>query len=181
MPVLVLVDVQKEYVTEGRAFCLETIQESLDNCKKLLDHARANSWKIIHMHHAQNAEYFARGSEYSEYIEGFEPRENEFNIEKSDFSCFTAPQFSSLIDKYRHENIILAGYGCTMCCLSTLIQAHHRGFEFYFVKDATCAKRTPNYGEQDMKDHTLDIMTAFATLVSTEQVLAKSGNDNEGI
>ncbi len=180
MPVLVLIDVQKEYITQGRAFCLETIQESLDNCKKLLAHARANSWKVIHMHHEQNAENFSRGSEFSEFIEGFEPNENEKSIAKSDFSCFTAPEFTALMDKYRHENILIAGYGCTMCCLSTLVDAHHRGFEFYFVKDATCAKSTPNFEEQDMKAHALDILTAFSTLVTTQQVLAKSGNDNEG-
>ncbi len=180
MPVLVLVDIQKEYIAEGRAFCLETIQESLENCKKLLTHARENSWKVIHLHHEQNSEYFSRNGEFSEYIEGFEPAEGEHNIAKSDFSAFTAPQFSALVDKYRHENIILAGYGCTMCCLSTLVEAHHRGFEFYFVKDATCARSTPNFDEQDMKNHALDILTAFSTLVTTEEVLAKKGKDNDG-
>ncbi len=180
MPVLVLVDVQKEYIAEGRPFCLDTIEESLSNCKKLLDHARQNSWKVIHMHHEQNDECFSRGGEFSEYIEGFEPLDNEYNIAKSDFSCFTAPEFTALVDKFRHENIILAGYGCTMCCLSTLVDAHHRGFEFYFVKDATCAKRTANFEEQDMKEHALDILAAFSTLVSTDQVLAKQGKDNDG-
>ena len=56
MPVLVLVDVQKEYIAEGRPFCLETIGPSLDNLRKLLAHARAKGWKVIHMRHQQNAE-----------------------------------------------------------------------------------------------------------------------------
>ncbi len=171
MPVLVLSDIQKEYITEGRAFYLKTIQESLDNCRKLLAFARENSWKIVHIHHEQNEEFFARDGEFSEYIEGFEPIEGEYNIAKSNFSCFSAPEFTALIDKYRHENIILAGYGCTMCCLSTLVDAHHRGFDFYFVKDATCAKSTENYEEQDMKNHAIDILNAFATLVTTKEVL----------
>lgn len=180
MPVLILVDVQKEYVAEGRPFCLETIKESLDNCQKLLQHARKNSWKVIHLRHEQNAECFARGSQFSEFIDGFEPIDGEISLIKSDFSCFTASEFTALMDKYRHEDIVLAGYGATMCCLSTLVDAHHRGLEFYFVKDATCAKRTPNFGEQDMKKHVLEILTAFSTLVTTEQVLAKSTNDNDG-
>ena len=40
MAVLVLVDVQKEYITEGRPFCLETIGESLENLRRLLAHGR---------------------------------------------------------------------------------------------------------------------------------------------
>ncbi len=180
MPLLVLSDIQKEYITEGRAFYLKTIKESLDNCRKLLAFARENSWKIVHIYHEQNEENFARGGEYSGYIEGFEPIEDEYNIAKTNFSCFTAPEFAALIDKYRHEDIVLAGYGCTMCCLSTLVDAHHRGFDFYFVKDATCAKSTQNFEEQDLKDRTLDILNAFCTLVTTEQVLAKTDIDNEG-
>ena len=66
MPVLVLVDVQKEYITEGRPFCLETIGESLNNLRRLLAHARSRGWKIVHMRHQQNAECFSYGSKYSD-------------------------------------------------------------------------------------------------------------------
>ena len=55
MAVLVLVDVQKEYITEGRPFCLETIGESLENLRRLLAHGRKMGWKIVHMRHQQNA------------------------------------------------------------------------------------------------------------------------------
>ncbi len=178
MSVLILVDIQKEYIAEGRPFCLDTIAESLDNCRKLQAHAREKGWKVIHMHHVQNAEVFGYGSEFSEYIDGFGPQGEELSLSKSDFSCFTSAEFTALVDKYRHEDIILAGYGCTMCCLSTLIDAHHRGYNFYFVKDATCAKRTEKFSEQELKDFTIDILPAYANLVTTEQVLNKAEGNN---
>jgi len=172
MPVLVLVDIQKEYIAQGRPFYLETIAESLNNLKKLLAHGRQKGWKIIHMAHNQNADCFHYDSEFSEFIEGFEPIDGEMSLKKSDFSCFSCPEFLAAIDKIRHEDIFLAGYGATMCCLSTLVDAHHRGYDITFVTDATCAKRSARYGEQDLKEHIVDIADAFAcNLVTTKDVL----------
>lgn len=173
MAVLVLIDVQKEYITEGRPFCLETIAPSLENLRALQAHARKQGWKVVHMYHQQNSECFTYGSEFSQYIEGFEPLEGEKNFMKTDFSCFSSPEFTAMIDRNRNQEIIVAGYGATMCCLSTMIDAHHRGYDVLFVKDATCAKRTTHFGEQQLKDFVVDIAPAYATLVTTAEVLEK--------
>ena len=45
------------------------------------------------------------------------------------------------------------------------------GYEFTFVTDATCAKRSARFGEQDMKEHIVDIMAAFANLITTDELL----------
>lgn len=171
MPILILVDVQKEYLAKGRPFYLETIGPSLANLRKLLAHARANGWKIIHMRHEQNDEYFAYGSELAEPIEGFDPLPGEYSFIKSNFSCFSNGEFQALIDRWRHEDIYIAGYGASMCCLSTIIDAHHRGHDFTFVKDATCARRTARFEEQDVKERVIDLVQAFGQLVSTDELV----------
>lgn len=169
--ILVLVDVQKEYTTEGRPFCLETIGPSLENLRKLQAHAREKGWRVVHIRHQQNSEYFTYHGEFSEFIEGFEPIEGEVVMIKSDFSCFSSPDFQALVDRLRNRELILCGYSATMCCLSTLIDAHHRGYEFTFVSDATCAKRTKRFGEQDMKEHVVDIASAYAKMATTDEIL----------
>lgn len=174
MPVLVIVDAQKEYVTKGRPFYLETIGPSLENLQKLLAHARAHDWKIAHMRHEQNSMCFTYGSPYAEFIDGFGPQEGEESMVKSNFSCFSSREFQALVDKYRHEEIIIAGYGTSMCCLSTMIDAHHRGYDFTFVADATCAKRSARFDEQDMKEHIVDILAAFGHLTTTEEILRRA-------
>lgn len=174
MAVLILVDVQREYVAEGRPFFLKTIGPSLENLRKLLAHAREQGWKIIHIRHQQNAECFTYGSEYSLPIEGFEPQDGEYSLVKSNFSCFSSREFQSLMDKWRHEDIIVAGYGATMCCLSTMIDAHHRGHEFTFVRDATCARRTARFDEQDIKERVIDLIGAFGRLADTAEILGKT-------
>lgn len=173
MPVLVLVDVQKEYVSPGRPFFLESIGQSLENLRKLLAHARQKDWRIIHLRHEQNGDNFAYGSEFAEPIAGFEAEPGEYDLVKSNFSCFSNREFQSLMDKWRHEDIIMAGYSASMCCLSTMIDAHHRGHEFTFVRDATCARRTARFGEQDIKERVVDLMSAFGTVATTAEVLAR--------
>jgi len=171
MPVLVLVDVQKEYITEGRPFCLETIGPSLNNIGRLLAHARARGWAVVHMRHQQNSQCFTYGSEFSEFIDGFGPEGEERSLVKTDFSCFSCPEFQALVDRWRNREIIIVGYGATMCCLSTMIDAHHRGYDFTFVTDATCAKRSARFDEQDLKEHIVDIMGAFGNLTTTDEIL----------
>ena len=39
------------------------------------------------------------------------------------------------------------------------------------MTDATCAKRSARFGEQDMKEHIVDIMAAFANLITTDELL----------
>lgn len=170
---LVLVDVQKEYVAKGRPFYLETIGPSLENLRKLLAHGRQHGWTIIHVRHEQNDDCFGYESPFSAPIEGFEPQAGEYSLVKSNFSCFSSPEFQSLIDKRRHEEIIVGGYGASMCCLSTMIDAHHRGHDFTFVRDATCARRTARFGEQDIKERVVDLMVAFGNVVNTEDILRK--------
>lgn len=171
MPVLVLIDVQKEYVAEGRPFFLETIGPSLDNLRKLLAHARSRGWTVIHVRHEQNDDCFAYDSPLAAPIEGFEPVEGEYSLVKSNFSCFSSREFQSLVDRWRHEKIIVAGYGTSMCCLSTMIDAHHRGHDFIFVKDATCARRTARFDEQDIKERVVDLMIAFGNVAETKDIL----------
>lgn len=173
MPVLIIVDAQKEYVSQGRPFYLETIGPSLNNLSLLLEHARKHGWKIAHMRHQQNSECFTYGSSYSEYIDGFGPIDGEESMTKSNFSCFSSREFQAFVDKYRHEEIFIAGYGTSMCCLSTMIDAHHRDYDFTFVEDATCARRTPRFGEQDMKEHIVDIIGAFGNLTTTDEILKR--------
>lgn len=47
VPVLVVVDIQLEYITPGRPFYLETAGSSIKNARRVLDHARKNRWEII--------------------------------------------------------------------------------------------------------------------------------------
>lgn len=169
--VLVLVDVQKEYIDPNSPFCLDNIEPALQNLRKLQEHARQHNWTIIHIKHQQNAEVFSYGSPTAEFIEGFEATGNEKVMVKHNFSAFSNAEFKAFIDHYRNKDIILAGFSAAMCCLSTLIEAHHRGYEFIYVSDATAGRRTEHFDEETVRDCVVDIARAYAHVVTTDEIL----------
>jgi nicotinamidase-related amidase len=69
------------------------------------------------------------------------------------------------------DEIVLIGYGSTMCCLSTLIEGHHRGQKQTFVADASNARASSRFDEESMHAHAVDIISTYARVVSTAQVL----------
>ena len=83
MSTLIVIDIQKEYITPGRPFYLNGIQENLENAKKVLKFCRAKSdWSIAHVQHFRqedDAAIFNRHQpEFSGFVEGFEPLKGEY-------------------------------------------------------------------------------------------------------
>lgn len=89
--ILILVDIQKEYITPGRPFFLNGIEPSLENCRRLLVHARKNHWELIHIQHSNgsSAARFNPTDPHFDFVEGFEPIADEKRFVKTDFSCYS--------------------------------------------------------------------------------------------
>ena len=172
--VLVVIDVQKEYVTEGRLFNIRSIGPSLKNAKSVLDHARSAGWQVIHMRHLQAGTIFNPESEFSAFVEGFEPIASEANFSKNDFSCYSDTQFASLMATLKDKEIVVIGYGTTMCVLSTIIDGYHRGQKFTLVEDATAAKSSQLKSEEALRDHCVDILRTFAKVTNTASLASGS-------
>jgi ureidoacrylate peracid hydrolase len=168
--VLVLIDVQKEYTATGRPFCLSGIEESLGKIKLCLEYARQNNYKIIHVRHIQDGDIFSKNNCFAGFIEGFEPLENEDVITKSNFSAFTSDDFVNAIGS-PDKPMYIVGYGSTMCCLSTIVDGYHRGYNILFIEDASYAKKTVIAGEKDMHRFATEIIKNFAKVITGDHFL----------
>ncbi len=171
MPVLVNIDIQKEYETEGRSYWIRGIQSSLQNAKKILGYARKKDWKVYHVRHIQDGDLFGNKSPYSQFIAGFEPKPGEAEFVKSDYSCYSLKEFVERLGQSKKEDVVITGYGSTKCCLATIIDGYHRGQRFIFVSDASCAKRSEQFDEESLHKHAVDIISSFAKVVSTSEIL----------
>jgi ureidoacrylate peracid hydrolase len=171
--ILVVVDIQREYVTPGRPFHIQSIGPSLENARRVLAAARKRGWPIYHVRHLQSGSIFSRDNEHSQLVPGFEPQAGEREIHKGDFSCYSAPEFAEAMRQHgeRGDEIVLIGYGSTMCCLSTLIEGHHRGQKQTFVSDASNAKASSRFGEESLHAHAVDIISTYARVVTASQVI----------
>ena len=114
MPTLIVIDIQKEYITPGRPFYLKGIEASLVNAKKVLELARCKKWDVVHVQHFRDvvdAPIFNRNAlEFSGFVSGFEPKPGEQYFEKNIFSCYANPEFSAFVEARKAEPIYLIGY-----------------------------------------------------------------------
>lgn len=169
-PTLVLIDIQREYIAAGRPFNLAGIGPSLDRCRALLAHARASGWQIVHVQHLNASGPFARGSDEAAFIAGFEPLAGERHIVKSKLSCFTSDDFTRMVAEAGDGEILIAGYGSTMCCLATAVDATLFGRKLTFVHDASWARVPgPGFTEAETHRHATAILGIHAKLMTTDE------------
>jgi nicotinamidase-related amidase len=171
-PLLVALDVQREYVTPGRPLHLRGIEPALENCRRLLAHARARNWPVAHVRHLQDSHIFNATMEWSRFVEGFEPRGHEMVFTKENLSCYSASEFVRLMESAVHNQVYLMGFEAQACCLSTLVDAFHRGHALAFVGDASLARRTELGDERESFRWVLEVISIYAPVLTTDEVLA---------
>ncbi len=168
-PLLCVIDIQKEYVTEGRMFCIPQIEASIGAAKSMLGFARESGWSVVHVRHLQDGQIFSRANEYSDYVPGFEPRAGEIEVSKGNYSCFSSSEFCNVLEQNRQRKIVVVGYGSAMCCLSTIVEGYHRGFDMTFVSDASNAKPTAVHSSAQIHEVMTDVMGTFAKVVTASE------------
>ncbi len=169
---LVMIDVQREYVTPGRPLFMEMIGPSLENAGLLLDHARASDWRIIHVRHEQRGPLFTKGGAFVDCVEGFEPLPGETIIIKSQISAFSEPRFLAEIQAAGPQTVHVAGYGSSTCCLAAMVGAPLFGRRFSFVHDASWAS-SPRIDctESEAHWHATSVIALHGDVVSTEEII----------
>lgn len=138
VPIVVLVDMQQEYLAKPRLFAISKIDRALDNCRRVLDHARDIGLPVAFMRLLNESAFFNRATPFVRWIEGFEPYRNEMVFERSSPSCYSCEPFAALMNQSR-GGIVLAGFAGESACLSTLIDAFHRNHRVTYLCDASAS------------------------------------------
>jgi nicotinamidase-related amidase len=132
------VDLQQEYVAAPRLLAIPGIERALDNCRKVLEHARRIGLPVAFVRMLSESAFFNRATPFVRWIEGFEPHRNEMIFERSSPSCYACEPFSALMNQSR-GGIVLAGFAGESSCLSTLIDAFHRNHKVTYLCDASAS------------------------------------------
>jgi ureidoacrylate peracid hydrolase len=173
-PIFCFIDIQKEYTTEGRPFFIKDITPSLEKARLLLEVARKMTAPIVHIKHLQEGAIFTVGSHYSDYVEGFEPKEGEKEVIKHNFSCFSSPDFTKTLNLFSPNNeLVIIGYGSSMCCLPTIIEGYHRGYQMIFPFDASNAKPTKEHSSLQVHEVMSDVLSTFSEKITTEAFIQR--------
>ncbi|MEO6918183.1 MAG: isochorismatase family protein [Collimonas sp.] len=167
MKALVVIDIQREYIAPGRLFQIHGIGPSLNNAYTMLRFARSQGWPIVHVKHLQDGDIFNRSSDKSDFIDGFVPEANEVLAIKGNYSSYSSEAFTKFVADHPDHELVVIGYGTTMCCLSTIVDGYHRGQRFALVEDACAALAVKDYSEEAMHEHAVAILGRFARITRT--------------
>jgi nicotinamidase-related amidase len=138
VPIVVLVDMQQEYLAKPRLLAISKIDRALDNCRRVLDHARDIGLPVAFMRLLNESAFFNRATPFVRWIEGFEPYRNEMAFERGSPSCYSCEPFAALMNQSR-GGMVLAGFAGESACLSTLIDAFHRNHRVTYLCDASAS------------------------------------------
>jgi ureidoacrylate peracid hydrolase len=167
------IDIQREYVTEGRRFHIAGIESSLANARKVIEGARDAGVPVWHVQHVQDGSIFDRNSEYVDFIGGFEPLEGEPVFQKDLYNAFSTPELAQAVIEAKPEEIVVIGYATGLCCISTIIDGTHRGHSFTLVEDATGTKSANGISEDDMHQSAVNVIRQYAQVKGADEVVAE--------
>lgn len=172
-PVVILIDPQKEYLTRNRALQLPNADAAVANCRRLLDFAREQGFPTAFMRWHQKAKFFCGTQGYCGWIQGLEPHGSDMVFERSMPSCYANKAFAEMMDLGGGGNAIIAGFTGTIACLSTAIDAYHRGHRITFLSDASASHALPSCSDGTSHDLATQIVALYGPVTTTERWIAR--------
>jgi nicotinamidase-related amidase len=170
IPTLVMVDMQEDAIADP-ARLPALVSSALANCRAVLSHARAMGFPIAHVRRARARSVFEAGTHTAPWIEGFQPWGSEMIFERERPSCYASAQFTEVMT-YSGGNIVLAGFAGQGSCLSTAVEAFHRGQTLTYLADASASHDLDELGASDVHRAVTKLIGLYATIGSTRPWIA---------
>lgn len=182
VPIVVLVDMQQEYLAKPRLFAISKIDCALGNCRRILDHSRRIGLPVAFIRTLNESAFFNRATPFVRWIDGFEPCRNEMVFERSSPSCYSSEPFAALVNQ-SHGGIVLAGFAGESACLSTLIDAFHRNHKITYLSDASASHALDDMSADEVHRAVSRISGLYGEVYGTTDWIAstlprKLGNGN---
>ena len=170
-PILVLVDMQKEYVASSRALSLDGADRALDNCRRALAHARRTRIPVAFVRSRGASPFFSPDTPFSGWIDGFVPTRDDAVFERSRPSCYASAPFADMM-AHAGNHIVLAGFAGEAACLATAIDAFHRGQRLTFLEDASASHGLGEFEASEVHGVISRIVELYGNVSSTHTWIA---------
>jgi nicotinamidase-related amidase len=173
VPIVVLVDMQQEYLAKPRLLAISEIDQALENCRRVLAHSREIGLPVAFMRLLNESAFFNRATPFSRWIEGFEPYRNEMIFERGSPSCYSCEPFAALVNQSR-GGIVLAGFAGESACLSTLIDAFHRNHKVTYLCDASASHALDEVSAEEIHRAVSKISGLYGDVYETTDWIAST-------
>lgn len=175
MQTLIVIDLQEAMRAERTADWPWANDEAPMVAGRLLEHARAKGWRVIHVHHhsADPADGFHPLNPLSAAMAEVAPLPGEDIVVKHGSSAFIGTDLGARLE----GPLVICGGEANMCVESTTRMAGNLGFPVTLVADAlVCFPRTAPGGKVIAPAAVLEMslanMTSFARIATSEEVLS---------
>ena len=148
---------------------LTRIRIRLLNCRRVLEHARAWGWGVVHVHRRSRCDLGP-----SRPIRGLEPLPCEPVMTRDGFSAFSSKSFCELVAGAHEAQVVLIGFCLASSCLATLFDAHDRGLDATIVGDAVAATPLAAVCPAQAEPVVRSIAASIAAAVSTDQLVGRA-------
>jgi len=170
-PLICFLDLQVEYVSEGRALALDQQMPWIENCRRLLSFARGERMSIAHFRQLWKGTFLNPATRFSSWIDEFRPRPSEMTFERQSPSCYAADGFVSVLDNIESPHLILAGLTGHGACLATVLEGFHRKHRITFVSDASWTPALGLFTPAISHSCVAAIIACYAEVVSTDRIM----------
>ena len=158
VPTLVLVDLHHDLIDLFEVNGISGPTRAMENCGAVLAHARALGFPVAFTRRIAAPENFAGAPSYPRWINGFEPQRSDMVFDRCQPSCYASAEFAEMAE-HLGGNFVVAGQVGELSCLSTAVDAFHRGQRPMFLTDALVSR-----GSRDLPPVTME--RALAHIVS---------------
>jgi nicotinamidase-related amidase len=166
-PTLVLLDLQQEYLAGTRMLAPKDCESALQNCHDALRHARRMGFPVAFVRWSGRSAFFNTATPYYRWIDRFEPRGSDMIFERDKPSCFSSHLFADVMANSSGP-IVLAGFSGEAACLSTAIDAFHRGYDFIFLTDASASHAIGGTSGGEMHAVLTNIIRLYGAVADTQ-------------
>ena len=138
-PVLLLIDVQREYFDLNGPLHIPDGPAVLDRLADLLGTARASGVPVVHVRHEEpsGTGVFEPGSHNAEIMDAVAPLAGEPVILKHFPGAYDGTDLEDVLDEVGAQTLIIGGFMTHMCCDTTARQAAARGLDVIMLADGT--------------------------------------------
>ena len=138
--VLLVIDVQNEYVNGRLPIVHPAVDSSLERIGAAIDAAVAAAVPVVLVRHTEPdpaGGVFIAGSQEWELHQSVQEREHDVVIDKQLPGAFTGTNLETFFREHNVDRVVVAGYMTHMCVDTTARQAMHLGFNVSVLGDAT--------------------------------------------
>jgi nicotinamidase-related amidase len=183
-PVLLLIDVQREYFDEGSSLRIPDGPTVLDQLGVLLDAARASGVPVVHVRHeeAPGNGVFEPGSENIAIMDRVAPAGDEPVVLKHLPGAFDETELAGILANLGARTVVIGGFMTHMCCDTTAREAAARGYAVAFLADGTATRDLEAPGgriisHRDVHETTLAAQAdGFSAVQSIQDVVRSFGH-----